>query len=199
MKGTRGFTLIELLVVVAIIGLITATAMPTITSYFKLSLNSTAREMAETIKEAYNSAVITGNVHRVVYDLKEHQYWVEAGPPTAVLETQESRERDSRRTKTSKEEGPPPSPFKMQKSVTRKKQNLPRGVEFEDIVTQRFKEPISEGLAYSHFFPHGISERTLVHLKDDSEHHLSLVISPVLGRTDVYERQIPREEAFNEK
>ena len=187
----RGFTLIEILVVLAIIGLISATVLPSLTSYFQVSLQSAAREIASTVKETYNSTIVSGKVHRIVYDLKENQYWVESGPPTALLETRGSKEREERRKKFEKNaESPPASPFVLEKAVTRKKQSLPRGVIFEDVVTQQSPEPISEGLAYSYLFPHGITERTVIHLTDSSKHHASLVVSPILGRTDVYERYI---------
>lgn len=69
-----GFTLIELLVVLAIIVLISIMVIPNVSSYFQLSLNSATRDLASSIKEAYNSAVLTGKVHRMVYDLKNNTF-----------------------------------------------------------------------------------------------------------------------------
>ncbi|OFZ53490.1 MAG: hypothetical protein A2428_08025 [Bdellovibrionales bacterium RIFOXYC1_FULL_54_43] len=180
----------------AIIGMMTVVALPTLTSYFQLSLNSAAREIATTIKEAYNSTVITGKVHRMAYDLKKNTYWVESGPTTALLDTKETLERDQRRKRFMREEEKPASPFSIEKSVTRKKLSLPRGVVFEDLVTQESPEPITEGIVYSHFFPHGLTERTIIHLKDESKHRISLVISPLVGQTDLYERYMTRAEIF---
>src|ERR1700761_2738418 len=89
-----GFTLIELMVVVALIALISVMALPSISSYFQVSLNSATREVAATVREAYNATLVTGKLHRIVYDLKQGQYWVEQGPNGAVLETKQSRERE---------------------------------------------------------------------------------------------------------
>lgn len=190
----RGFTLVELLVVVALIALVTVLALPGVSSYFKVSLNSATRELASVIKESYNSAVMTGNVHRLVYDLKKNEYWVEVGPPTVLLDTAESAEREERRKRFRKaSEKEPPSGFSIAKGVTRKKQPLPRGVQFEDIITQQSKDPIKEGTAYTHFFPHGLTERTIIHLKDQSNHQISLVISSLIGRTKLIGRYVTQE------
>src|SRR2546423_1613625 len=97
LSGDSGFTLIEVLVVVAIIALISAISIPTIGTYFQVSLNSATREIASTIKESFNSAVITGKIYRLVFDIKEQQYWVESGPATALLDTAESKEKEERR------------------------------------------------------------------------------------------------------
>mgnify|MGYP001617464776 FL=1 len=185
------------MVVVAIIALFTTMVIPGVSSYFQISLNSAAREMATVIKETYNSTIMTGRIHRIVFDIKKHTYWVESGPPTTLLETKESKEHEERKKKflNSKNKSSPPS-FDLEKSVTRKKIALPGKVEFEDIVTQQGPEPIYEGLAYAHFFPHGFTENTIIHLKDNSEHHASLVITPLIGRTELYERYMPSVEVF---
>jgi prepilin-type N-terminal cleavage/methylation domain-containing protein len=79
-SSSRGFTLIELLVVVALIALISAMVMPSVSSYFQVSLNSATRDIASIVKESYNSTVLTGRVYRVVYDFKKAQYWSESVP-----------------------------------------------------------------------------------------------------------------------
>jgi prepilin-type N-terminal cleavage/methylation domain-containing protein len=195
-----GFTLIELMVVVALIALISVMALPSISSYFQVSLNSSTREIAATVREAYNATLITGKLHRVAYDLKNGQYWVEEGPNGAVLETKESREREERRNrlrfnKAEKKE----SPFSLDKTVTKSKKSLPRGVTFEDVVTEQTREPQTKETtttAYTHIFPNGLTEQTIVHLTDSSKHHTSLCITPLLGRTDVYDNYQKPEEVF---
>ncbi len=194
--GASGFTLIELLVVVALIALIGTFALPSVTNFFKLSLNSATREMASIVKETYNSTAMSGRVHRFVFDFNEQKYWVEAGPQTVLLDTAESREREERRKKFSKKEEPKESEFQLAKGVTRSKKSLPRGVEFEDVITEQSPDPIKSGIVYSHFFPHGLTEQTIVHLKDTSDHHITLIISPILGRTRMIERYLPKEEAY---
>jgi prepilin-type N-terminal cleavage/methylation domain-containing protein len=192
-----GFSLLEMLIVMALIALMSAFALPSITSYFQVSLSKASREMASTVKEAYNSTIITGKVHRLVLDFKSGTYWVESGPADALLDTRESLEKAERRKRWAKpSDKPPPSNFAMESSVTRKKMALPEGVEVEDVYTERSPDPMTEGTAYSHMFPSGITEQTIIHLKDKSEHHNTLVITPLLGRTDVYERYASKNEIF---
>jgi type II secretion system protein H len=199
LKGQKGFTLIEIMVVVAIIALVSSMVIPSITSYFQVSLTSAAREMSGTIKEAYNSTVITGQVHRLVYDFKESQYWVESGPANILLDTKESREREARKRRFGEKDKKPSSPFTMDKTITKKKLPLPAGVSFEDVITQQSPDPITEGVAFTHFFPHGLIEQTIIHLQDKSKHHVSLVIAPMVGKTDMYERYLTEAEAFGNK
>ena len=204
MKDSKGFTLIEVLVVIGIITLITSLSMPSLLSYFQVSLNSASRNVASSLNEAYNAAVITGKVYRMAYDLKEHSYWVESGPAQTLLDTTATREKAERRKRLSsmsqfKKESSsenPSSPFKIDKTITRSKLKLPSGVEFEDIQHQQNPQTITEGLAYTHFFPSGITERTVIHLKDRSQHKSSLVISATLGVTDLYDRRVEGAEAF---
>jgi prepilin-type N-terminal cleavage/methylation domain-containing protein len=196
-RKNAGFSLIEMLVVVAIIAMITGVALPTVSSYFQLSLNSASRDLATTIKETYNAAVVTGKVHRIVYDIKKNSYWVESGPPDALLDTKETKEKEERRKRFSKaDEKENNSPFTMEKTITRKKVSLPRGVTYEDIITQQSLEPLSEGIAYTHFFPHGLTEQSIIHLTDQSKHKASLVITPLIGNTDLYDRYVNGAEVF---
>jgi type II secretory pathway pseudopilin PulG len=188
-----------MLVVLGIIVLIMAVAMPTVSSYFQISLNSATRDLASNIKEAYNSAVITGKVYRLAFDLKENAFWVEVGPAEVLLDTKSSLEKTARKKKFEPERdsaATASSGFTMDKLITRKKISLPRGVIFEDIVNQLSPEPQTVGTVYSHFFPSGLSEQTIIHLKDTSLHQASLVISPLLGTTDLYNHYMKGAEVF---
>jgi len=194
-RSRSGFTLVELLVVVALIGLIGTFALPSVGNFFKVSLNTTAREMASVVRETFNTAAMTGQVHRLVLDSKERQYWVEVALGEVLLDTPESREKDKRRSRFLRSsEKQDKSPFQPARNITKKKLNLPRGVDFEDVVTERSPEPIVGGMAYIHFFPHGITEQTVIHLKDNQDHHFTLSIAPLLGRTKLIERYVKAEE-----
>ncbi len=205
-ESQSGFSLIELMVVVALMALIGTMAIPSISSVFKISLGSTTRDLATTVRYAYNAAMMTKKVHRLVYDIENHRYWVEVGPQSILMDTEETKARAerakrfaSRKTEEEEaEEAKARANFTLASYVTRKKNDLPRGVQFEDVTTEQAKDPIKEGLAYTHFFPHGIIEQTVIHLQDTSNHHATLVIAPLVGRTRVIDRYVPSEEALLE-
>jgi prepilin-type N-terminal cleavage/methylation domain-containing protein len=179
-----GFTLIELLVVIALIALVSAFALPSVNSFFKLSLNTATREIAANVKESYNATLMTGKVHRIVFDLKEQKYWVEIGPAGVLMETAETLEKQARRKRLGlKVEESSDSAFQMDRSITKKKLTLPRGVEFEDVITEQSLEPITTGIAYAHSFPSGLMEKAIIHLKDSSKNQVTLLVTPLLGRT----------------
>lgn len=196
----RAFTLTEMLVVIALIALIALFALPKLSNTFRISINSSTRNLASTIREAYNATMITGKVHRLAYDLDKQAYWVESGPDSTLLESEKSRETQERRKRFSLfSEKPKKSGFKIEKSITRKIQTLPSGVIFKDVFTEQTEEPVTKGLAYTHFFPHGLTEQTLIHLEDGEQHRTTLVISPLIGKTSVLNYYAEREEVFGKK
>lgn len=196
----RGFTLTEILVVVALIALLSAVALPSISNLFKVSLRSLSRELATAIRESYNSTVITGRVHRVVYDLDNGQYWVESGPEGALLDSAAARERKEQEKRWAKsDEVKPDERFKLEKTVTRKKQTLPSGVKFVRVRTDSNRTGVTEGVAYTHFFPQGITEPTVIQLSDSENHAVSLEITSTIGKTRLIEGEVTESGVFSEK
>ncbi len=195
-SNNSGFTLIELLVVVALIALITVMTLPGMSSYFRISMNSITREMATTIREAYNSTMVTGRVHRLAMDLEKNKYWVESGPRTYLLHTKESKEKEEYRLRWFSDKKKT-SDFRIEPTITRKPISLPDDVKFKDIITQQNDDPITEGMAYIHFFPNGIAEQSIIHLEDQGENQVSLVVSALIGKTKVENHLISKEEAFD--
>lgn len=185
-KDTRGFTLIEMLLVIALIAVMATMALPTVSSYFRVSLDTASREIAAKIRESYNSTVVTGYVHRMAYDIDKGQYWVEVGTATVLLDTEETLKKQEEREKRVFEKKEKKSPFKLSDDITPKKLKLPSGVVFEDIQTAASPEPIKEGIVYTHFFPQGATEKTVLHIKNRDGQQHTLSVSALGGRTQQY-------------
>jgi prepilin-type N-terminal cleavage/methylation domain-containing protein len=75
-----GFTLIELMAVLLIIGLIAGLTLPNLSLGAERAVLREAQDLAATFAFARQRAVATGTPHRVVVDLDEAGYWVEAAP-----------------------------------------------------------------------------------------------------------------------
>ena len=75
-----GFTLIELLAVLLIIGLVAGLTLPNLSLGAERAVLREAQDLASTFAFARQRAVATGIPHRVVVDLDEAGYWIEAQP-----------------------------------------------------------------------------------------------------------------------
>ena len=80
MKSSRrkGFTTIEVLLVIVLLGLIATTVIPNIGGIFRVSVKSSVRRFAAIVKYTYDQAILTGRIHRIVLDLDEQSWKVEA-------------------------------------------------------------------------------------------------------------------------
>lgn len=202
LRNSHGFTLLEMLIVVGILGLVGIIAIPSISNTFRFSVQSSARELATLIKDATNSAQVTGRVHRIAYDIKNSQYWVESTTETTLLKSDESikyeKDNSSRFSffKEDEEEKKKNGGFRQEGSLTKKKKSLPIGVSFKDVVTEQSEEPIVDGIAYTHIFPQGMTEKSLIHLIDTAKNEVSLIVKNLLGRCQVEGRYIEAKEIF---
>ncbi len=195
-----GFSLIELLIVVAILGLVGIIAVPSITNTFRFSVQSSARELATLVKEASNASQITGKTYRIAYDIKNSQYWAESTSEQPLLSSEESdkldRQRESIFSREKNAEKKKKGPVSQDSMLTKKKRSLPIGVKFKDVYTEQSEDPITEGIAYTHIFPQGLTEKSLVHLEDNDRNSISLIVSNLLGRAMVEGRFIEAKEIF---
>lgn len=188
------------MIVVFILGLVGIIAIPSISNTFRFSVKSSAREIATLIKDTANSAQVSGRIHRIAWDLKNSQYWVESTSETALLKSEESRKAERERRsifdKVDPEEERKKGGFRQENLLTKNKKSLPIGVKFKDIYTEQSEEPITTGMAYTHIFPQGLSEKSLIHLIDNSKNEISLVVSNLLGRCTVDGRYVEYKEVF---
>ena len=219
-RRQRGFTLTELLIVLAIL----ATAVGGATLSFRALARTTARtdagRLAASIRYLYDRAVTTGAYYRLVLDLTANEYWAEKSDERFYLvrdkessrsgkapdeeekekrlKEEEDREQEAL-TGLAKELLPPPKPRRARFEAF-KDSSLPhvklKISKLRDVLTPRQTEPYVEGRAYLYFFPDGHTERALIHLTDDDEHVVSLLVQPLTGRVEVKPGDVEPERDF---
>lgn len=67
LQNKKGFTLTELIVVIAIIGILAAVLIPSLTGYIEKSKKSAAEQEAQTFVTAYNSWLIEKDIEKEKY------------------------------------------------------------------------------------------------------------------------------------
>lgn len=194
-SGVSGFTLVEIMIVMAILVAVIALGS---SALFKSSTNMRTfiREMAIRTREIRNVARLTNSTMRIVISMNEekgHSYWLESAPGVVTLMSEEQIKELSRLTESQREEKAPAKEFEIDSRIMRKAQKLPRGLAFESVEFAT-KEPITQGLAYVHFFPQGLSEDVAIHLTDKVNLNWTITINPLTGRAQVYERKITLKE-----
>ncbi len=77
---SSGFSLIELLIVLAMIGAIAAAVFPNIGLTYGSQMSLALRDFSAQMRTVYDSAVLTGRIHRMALDMESATYWAEAAP-----------------------------------------------------------------------------------------------------------------------
>ena len=84
--------------------------------------------------------------------------------------------------------------FKPSSRLVQGEITLPSGLFFADVEYANKKEPITQGRAFVHFFPHGLSEEVAIHVTDRKSLNWTITVHPLTGRADVYERRAELKE-----
>jgi general secretion pathway protein H len=190
-----GFTLVEIMIVMIIVVAILSLGAGAL---FKSStaMRTFIREMAIRTRELRNTARLTTSTMRIVINMNEekgHSYWIESAPGTAQLMSEEQLKELARLTSSQREDETPKSDFEQDSRIMKKPLKPPRGLFFES-VEYATKEPITQGLAYIHFFPQGLAEDAAIHFTDKKNLNWTMTINPLTGRAQVYERKISLKE-----
>lgn len=158
-----GFTLLELALVLVIVGLLLTVATPRLPDLTGARLQASARRFAALVRYVSGEAVFRSQVYRLHYDLDRHAYWV-----TVVAVAPEAAE-------VVGDESPLSRPV-----------HLPPTVRFADVYVPTVGR-VRTGEVYTHFYPHGDADPTIVHLRDHSARVLTIVIPPLTGEARIYD------------
>ncbi len=156
-KSVAGFSLVELVAVIFVLILLVAIAYPKIR--VGGDLRTVSRQLIGTIQHAYASAESEKQPYRLHYDLTYGEYWVSKAATAADDDASQDAKPDQPR-------------------------RLPKGIRFAKIETLHFGAVV-DGRAFTHFYPIGRVEPTVIRLQDDEYETLSLSINPLTARVTV--------------
>ena len=191
----RGLTLIELMVGMAIIGMLVALVVGGASRLFDADLKEKSSQLASTIRFLYNKAATERVYLRLVLDIDDNSYHVEASsePFQVTRMTEEDLAERKRRLealargeKPPEDETPPPNPFSPAESYLLKKVSLGDNVLIKDVQTDYTDAKVEEGEIYVYFFPNGYATPAIINLMDaDDETNYSLEVLPLSGRVRI--------------
>jgi prepilin-type N-terminal cleavage/methylation domain-containing protein len=208
--GERGLTLIEIMVAVMLVTVVLAVAVPAFNAATDSDLNAVAVKISGASRAAYGEAAIKNVTLRVAYDLDAQAYWVEAFPGTfqiiaeerdleEVRDEEEEKAEDDKRKKELEDRYAAEDDTEAATLVANfvpvqvgfvEAQQLPRRLKIKGVRTPQFRQVVTTGKAYTHFFPNGWAERTLVYLEDTGGSVLTLETQPISGRVIVHEGEL---------
>ncbi|MBN1282437.1 MAG: prepilin-type N-terminal cleavage/methylation domain-containing protein [Proteobacteria bacterium] len=202
----RGFTLLEIVVSLAIIGLILGVVISRMDSYLEWDMKSASNKLASTMRYLYNKAATEGLYIKLVIDIDEGAYWVEATSDPFVVSAGEETGAKPKDAGAGAAEAGPSAPeggsdeegegdhrikpreavFTKVDSYLLKPTKLPGSVFFKDVFVEHNPAGVSGGQAVIHFFPNGYVEYALINLRDEKdEANYSLETNPISGRVGI--------------
>jgi prepilin-type N-terminal cleavage/methylation domain-containing protein len=154
-----GFSLVELSIVILLLSFLLLLSIPRFGAVLVgQRLNSTGHLITGIVRYLYDQSTAKKQLYHLNYHFKDREIWVTF--PNDEGEFIEDRS----------------------SSFTRRRK-LPIGIQFEDIETPMGK--VTEGQAYTQFFPTGLVDRTIVHVRADDGAQLSVLIHPLNGRVTI--------------
>jgi len=160
---SAGFTLLELSVVLLIIGLLAAVALPRLGDVSGRRLESSARRLAALVHYLSGEAAFSGRLYRLHYDLDQRAYWV-----TVLTGPREGGE------------------FIPDDSPLARSVQLPTSIAFADVFVPSIGR-VRTGQVYTHFYPQGYADPTVIHLRDQHARVVTVTIPPLTGEARVLE------------
>lgn len=212
LRSREGFTLFELIVAIAIVALLMSLVISGANRYLETDMKKASNRLGSTIRYLYNKSITDGTYLRLVIDLGERSYWVEATRDPVLLTTEDNGDKKKEEEKkteqkpeeeaTAEEEGTGAETqtatgqipkleikepeFSQVESYLLKPTKLPDPVFFKDVITEHQPVPVEGGQATINFFPNGYVEHAIINLRDeDDEVHYSIETNPITGRVKI--------------
>lgn len=160
---SSGFTLLELALVLFIIGLLVTVLVPRLGGLNRARLETSAQRIAALVRYLNGEAAFSGRVYRIRYDLDQHRYAVQVLTPSTETKT-----------------------FVADESPLARPVQLPTSITFADIRVPSVGR-VSTGHVFTHFYPQGYTDPTVIHLRDQQLRVMTVIVPPITGEATVYE------------
>lgn len=207
LRSERAMTLMEIVVAIALVGLIIGVVVSRMDQYLELDMRKTSNKLSSVVRYLYNKAAIDGLYMRLVLDLDERTYWVEATTdPTKLSEDMDvGGSEETKQEEASPAEGEemmvedegfksgerpkmkfPKPTFGQIDSFLLKPTKLPDSVFFKDVFVEHMPAGVDGGYVAIYFFPNGYVEHAIINLRnEDDDYHYSIETSPVSGKVRI--------------
>jgi general secretion pathway protein H len=192
----RGFTLIEIMIVMAIIAAVLAIGGPRLFDA-KNEMRRAVRELAILPRELRDNSRLFGLTTRLVITMDEektHTISVESASGSALLLSEEQENELAKLTEMQRADVAQKDSFHPETRILKKPKNLPRGLFISAVEYATRSKAVVNGKAYIHFFPQGLAEEAAIHLTDKKSLNWTIVIEPLTGRAQVFERNVALKE-----
>ena len=199
-----GFTLIEVILVVAIIAVVVTGATFGVGALTRTRLRSASFKVMSAAQYAYNRSITHGTTTRLQFDFEKNTMAVEETEIPVTIANFEQLESDTgtavdpwelaraRIEKPLERTPAPTSPFSPITTLSGKPikryqpQPIGDGIAIHALVTPRDPQPRTAGEGGVYFFPGGMTEHTVIQLKDSSDTIYSVEIHPLTGNGRIH-------------
>lgn len=158
-----GFTLLELSLILLILGVLFTLFVPRLRNVADVRLVSAAERLAATARYLFAEAAFTGQLYRLHYNLDKRTYWV-----TVLGRVQDSLE------------------FVQDPAPLSRRVIFPPDVTFANVITPSLGT-IAAGEVFTHFYPQGYADPTVIHLRNQRGRFSTVIIPPLTGEARVYD------------
>jgi general secretion pathway protein H len=216
-------TLVEVLITLAIMTLVTGTAVFGLGALRRARLRQSAVMITSAVRTAYAHANAVGKPMRLVFDFEQRMVILEEGSGSLAIDKKEKTGGAAAATELEKKaeeeaekivKGPraakptfsPTKAFGFEPQGGKPGKELSDGVRFLSIDTSHQDEPTEEDRAYLYFWPGGQTERAAIQVvlgnpaEADAERDImTVLVSPLTGKTSLQkgrvEMQRPRDDS----
>lgn len=186
------------MVVVAIIAGMAALALPYVTNRNAES-KKFLREFTVLSREIHTRAKLNGMIYRLVLDLGDpgdglhkrvYRYWVESSNGKFIMSERDEEDALKRATESDEESKKDPKGFSLDTTILKGPKELPDDLAFEKVELTRLKGPVTQGRAFIHYLPQGLTDEAAIHVKGDRGQAFTISIHPLTGRAELINRTI---------